>query len=329
MTLHRDKPRLSADEVRNVLPHYALGEVRSVRELIAGASQAPKALIESDRGQFVLKRRAPGRDDPLLVALSHEVQLHLTVAGVPVTRLIGTRDENNSMLQTGYHVYEMTTLVQGLPYASKPQRAAAAGATLARAHAAWEGFTPTTAIPPTREPTRPIIEASLTGQTSEHARKLLETERAADDALTQILRGSPTVEPVLIHGDIHPGNFLFNESLVAAFFDFDGVQLGPRTHDIAQGAAQFSLTRSEPTAEHWQAHADLSLAAPFLAAYLAEASWETPPMEAWPYLMAESLVYEAVRTTLPEPILRAVSKKAAWLVQNHVSVSETFARATS
>jgi len=329
MTLHKDKPRLSANEVRNVLPHYALGEVRSVRELIAGASLAPKALIESDRGQFVLKRRAPGRDDPLLVALSHEVQLHLTMAGVPVTRLIGTRDENNSMLQTGYHVYEMTTLVKGLPFAGKPRRAEAAGATLARAHAAWDDFTPTTAIPPTREPTRPMIEASLTGLESPSAKALLETARGADDALTGILRGAPPPEPVLIHGDIHPGNFMFNESLVAAFFDFDGVQLGPRTHDVAQGAAQFSLTRSGPTPEHWLAHADLTLAAPFLAAYLAEATWETPPMEAWPFLMAESLVYEAVRTALPEPILRAVAKKAAWLVQNHEAATETFARAVS
>ncbi|MFT5422989.1 MAG: Ser/Thr protein kinase RdoA (MazF antagonist) [Phycisphaerales bacterium] len=329
MTLPKDKPRLSADEVRTVLSHYALGEVRSVRELIAGASLAPKALIESDRGQFVLKRRAPGRDDPLLVALSHEVQLHLTIADVPVTRLIGTRDENNSMLQTGYHVYEMTALVQGLPFASKPRRAEAAGATLARAHAAWAGFTPTSAIPPTREPTRPMIEASLVGAQSPTAKPLLQTAQAADDSLAAILQGTPPPEPVLIHGDIHPGNFLFSESLVAAFFDFDGVQLGPRAHDIAQGLAQFSLTRTGPAPDHWQPHADLTLAAPFLAAYLAEASWPTPPLEAWPYLMAESLVFEAARTTLPEPILRAVAKKAAWLVENQGAVCETFARAVS
>lgn len=329
MTQPAEKPRFSADEVREVLSHYALGEVKSVRELIAGASHAPKALIESDRGQFVLKRRAPGRDDPLLVALSHEVQLHLTLAGVPVPRLIGTRDENNSMLQTGYHVYEMSTMVSGMAFGNKPQRAAAAGATLARAHAAWENFTPTTAIPPAREPTRPIIEASLAGAELPSAKALLETARAADTALSETLRGQAAAEPVLIHGDIHPGNFLFHESLVAAFFDFDGVQLGPRTHDIAQGAVQFSLTRSGPSPEHWQAHADLSLAAPFLAAYLAEATWDTPPLNAWPHLMAESLVFEAVRTTLPEPILRAVAKKAAWLVENHVAVSETFARAVS
>ena len=40
---------------------------------------------------------------------------------------------------------------------------------------------------------------------------------------------------------MHPGNFLFRESAVAGFFDFDGVQLGPRTLDVAQGLAEPSV----------------------------------------------------------------------------------------
>lgn len=327
MTTQRERQRLSADEVREVLSHYALGEVTSVRELLAGTMMAPKALIESDRGRYVLKRRADGRDHPLNVSLSHEVQLCLTGAGLPVPRLIGTRDENNSMLQTMYHVYEVSTYLEGLAFGGKPARAGAAGATLARAHEAWVGFEPTTARPAQRDPTRPMIENTLGGNESAAAKELLRTERAADDLLSGLLRDHPTNEPMLVHGDVHPGNFLFRESTVAGFFDFDGVQLGLRTMDVAQGLAQFSLTRTGPSADHWESPADLTLAAPFLAGYLSEASWNAPPVEAWPLLMAESLVYEACRTKLPGDVLRAVGRKAAWLVENRDRTAETLSKA--
>ena len=128
---------------------------------------------------------------------------------------------------------------------------------------------------------------------------------------------------MLVHGDVHPGNFLFRESAVAGFFDFDGVQLGPRTLDVAQGLAQFSLTRGGGGPSSWEAPADLTLAAPFLAGYLAETNWTRPPIEAWPLLMAESLVYEACRTALPGEVLAAVSRKAAWLVEHQDQVAET------
>ncbi|MFG0307191.1 MAG: phosphotransferase [Phycisphaerales bacterium JB040] len=323
MTQTHDSPGLRADEVREVLSHYALGEVKSVRELLAGTRTAPKALIESDRGRFVLKRRASGRDHPLSVSLSHEMQLCLTVAGLPVPRLIGTRDENNSMLQTMYHVYEVSTFVEGQAFGGRPDRAEAAGATLARAHGAWAGFEPVTARPAQRDPTRPFIEDTLARAPDAHAKELLETERTADDRLGALLREHPDDEPMLLHGDVHPGNFLFRESGVAGFFDFDGVQHGPRTLDVAQGLVQFSLTRSGKGPDQWEAPADLTLAVPFLAGYLAESGWKGPPMEAWPLLMSESLVYEACRTRLPASVLAAVSRKAAWLVANQERVAET------
>src|SRR5690606_8873090 len=49
------------DELVMVLSHYDLGVVTQIEEFRRGSRRAPKLVIRTDRGQFLLKRRAPGR----------------------------------------------------------------------------------------------------------------------------------------------------------------------------------------------------------------------------------------------------------------------------
>ena len=46
-----------------------------------------------------MKRRARGKDDPFKVAFCHAIQLYLASKQFPLPHLIGTKKENNSMLQ--------------------------------------------------------------------------------------------------------------------------------------------------------------------------------------------------------------------------------------
>ena len=62
------------------------------------------------------KRRARGKDDAYKVAFSHAVQLYLASKQFPLPHLIGTKKDNNSMLQWRNGVYELFEYIPGQGY---------------------------------------------------------------------------------------------------------------------------------------------------------------------------------------------------------------------
>src|SRR6185312_6776920 len=105
-----------AEELAVVLSNYDIGVIESVVEYPRGSRKAPKLLIVSEQGKFLLKRRARGKDDPYKVAFSHAIQLYLASKQFPLPHLIGTRKENNSMLQWRNGVYELFEYIPGQSY---------------------------------------------------------------------------------------------------------------------------------------------------------------------------------------------------------------------
>ena len=65
------------EELAVVLSHFDIGVIESVTEFPRGSRKAPKLLIVSEQGKFLLKRRARGKDDPFKVAFCHAIQLFL------------------------------------------------------------------------------------------------------------------------------------------------------------------------------------------------------------------------------------------------------------
>src|SRR6202451_13693 len=106
----------SAEELAVVLSHFDIGVIDSIVEFPRGSRKAPKLLIVSDQGKFLLKRRARGKDDPFKVAFTHSLQLYLAGKQFPLPHLIGTRKENNSMLQWHNGVYELFEYIPGQSY---------------------------------------------------------------------------------------------------------------------------------------------------------------------------------------------------------------------
>ena len=117
-------------ELAIVLSHYDLGAIEQIRVFPRGSSRAPKVRIKSRKGEYLLKRRAPGRDDPFRVAFAQSLQLYLAEHGFPVPGLIGTR-EGNSMLQLETRIYELFRYRSGVRYDCTPAATEQAGRVLA------------------------------------------------------------------------------------------------------------------------------------------------------------------------------------------------------
>ncbi len=111
-----DREQFAPGELAVVLSHYDLGVLESAKEFTRGSRRAPKLLLKTAQGRFLLKRRASGRDDPFKVAFAHALLTHLRERGFPVPRLVGTRDEHNSLLQINGGVYELFEFIEGERY---------------------------------------------------------------------------------------------------------------------------------------------------------------------------------------------------------------------
>src|SRR5436305_6349829 len=106
----------STEELAIVMSHFDIGVIDSIVEFPRGSRKAPKLLIVSEQGKFLLKRRARGKDDPYKVAFCHALQLFLAGKQFPLPHLIGTRRENNSIFHWQKAAYEMFEYIPGQGY---------------------------------------------------------------------------------------------------------------------------------------------------------------------------------------------------------------------
>lgn len=256
--------RITAGELVLVCSHYDLGEIRTVRKLPGGSRSSPKVLLVGGRNAFLLKRRAPGpASEPSLVALTHEIILHLEQRGIPAPRLVGTRDDNNSMLQlldpSGHsRVYEVYRYVRGRPYARTPADAVAAGALLARVQKELAAFTTQWPIPSGTFHARPEVAPSLEslarryGELSQVCESLAARYTFASHKAREA--GVDGLRRQLVHSDWHPGNLVYKKpdptmpavSHIAAILDFDSARQAPALFDAANGAMQCSIGKHSP-----------------------------------------------------------------------------------
>ncbi|MEZ6318317.1 MAG: phosphotransferase [Phycisphaerales bacterium] len=289
---------------------------------MGGGAGSPKALVECARGRFVLKRRAPGRDNPFRVAFSHEVMLHLRARGYPAPILIGTRDENNSLAQVEGRVYELFVYVEGAPFARTAGEALDAGRQLAALHVALAPFAPRFGGPPAQRPAPTIVREGIAKLGDPPAAgRLDEIVANAERRLEEL--GALDGPHGLLHGDWHPGNLLFRDDRVAGVFDFDGVHPGALVADLAQGVTQFSMLRRDPGADTDEP--DLPTLGRFWQGYREGGGPADPGPDAAGALVARSLAVEWAQSAAagvlgPMPrvfdLLEMVVRKARWALEH-------------
>lgn len=306
-----------------VCSRYDLGAIHALHRLRGGSRESPKVIVVSDRGRYLIKRRAPARsgreggpaseDVAHRVALSHQVQLHLAAHGFPVARLMGTREGNNSLLELNGSIYEVFEFVEGRRYGHTAGEAMGAGRLLGTAHRLLADLHPAWTPAEVTYHNHPAVARSI-----DELAVRIDNVRVREDlgvirdayvrasAMGERL-GVSSHPPQLIHGDWHPGNLLYADAdgagpVVVAVLDFDAVRLGQPVVDLANGALQFAaVRRTVPSSEGGATGIRLSLNPELIRSFCA-GYWSSNPLSRLhvkdvsviPPLMVEAIVVETI-----------------------------------
>lgn len=329
------RERFGTEELAVVLSHFDIGILDSIAEYPRGSRKAPKLLIHSDQGKFLLKRRARGKDDPFKVAFAHALQLYLAAKQFPLPHLIGTKRDNNSMLQWRNSVYEIFEYIGGQSYPQTLEATFDSGRILGLYHKLLLDFKTDFQPPAGSYHLAPSVEAGLrqipatlagaTGDVDLSAllNFLLESYRYAADEVEQM--GIETWPRQIVHADWHPGNMLFRDNHVVAVIDYDAARLLPRIIDIANGALQFSIIGGDEDVAKWPDYIDETRFKRFLRGYDEVMLLSQAEIRTIPYLMAEALIAEAVFPIAATgnfgrleglKFLQMVQRKVYWLTHN-------------
>ena len=335
-----DRDQFVADELAIVLSHFNLGTIDSIQEFARGSRRAPKLILRTDKGVFLIKRRAKGKDDPFKVAFAHALQLYLASKQFPLPHLVGTKKENNSMLQWNGSIYEVFEYISGTGYDNSLQATQDSGKSLALFHKLIREYQPEyepprgsyhaargiqdsmDQIPRTLEK----LEPRSAGQ-SGHVREVLDFLRDSYNAAAIAVNesGLPDWPMQIIHGDWHPGNMLFRRSRVVAVIDFDAARLQQRILDTANGALQFSILGGGDDAAQWPEYLDESRFKRFLRGYdvvnvLSKAELRTLPSLMIEALIAESVIPIAATGSFARMeglgFLLMIERKVRWILQH-------------
>lgn len=335
--MNRPRQHLDIDEIRAVLAHYRLGKLVRARELVRGSRQAPKMVIETDQGQFLLKRRAPGRDRTDRILLAHEVMNHLRTQGLPVPRPIRPARGTDPFVRLDGRTYEVFEYVEGEHYDASLEQTMQAGRTLARFHVAAVGLkadprlkrggyhdSQTVRGGLSAVPTSIASHDSVVGREAELLGIVQELFERYDEAADQVNRlGYPGWPAGIVHGDWHPGNLLFRGQRVRAVLDFDAVRVAPVVLDVANGMLQFSILRGGEAPESWPEYFDLTRMRRFYRGYRSRRMLTPPQRRALVPLMLESLIAESVVPIAATGsfgdipgfgVLQTVRRKIRWLL---------------
>ena len=323
--------RFATGELAMVCSNYELGRIHNVREFRRGSRQSPKVVLETSTGMVLIKRRSPGKASSPHIAFSHSIQNHLSDRSFPLARLIPTQTGQGALTLGGF-VYEIFSFINGKRYDRTIAPTAEAGRALAYFHRLLSDFvgpgSPVNgsyhAVPAIPEALRALPERIKSPGLETAANNLaILYDQAALRVREAGIGGWPRQ---VIHADYHPGNVIFSDDGIRAIVDFDSARIGPRALDVANGAMQFSVTRTGLDPMAWPVELDRERLHAFLGAYDAVEGCILSRAEcrALPWLMIEALITEA---TIPiaatgrfgqiegSTFLRMVDRKAVWIAE--------------
>ena len=331
----RGGAHFSSEELVRVLSHYDIGLIHEVTPLSVGSKRAPKVVIISEKGKFLLKRRPKGKDDLYRVGFAHAVQGHLAERDFPVAPLLATSTENNTILQLNNHIYEFFKFVAGSRYDGSAETTIDAGRQLAKFHTYLADF-PWGWKPPegsfhdsstvrrhlktvgTRKSARPSKRLQHVGEA------LMTLYNASSVRVNEL--GFDSWDQQVVHGDWHPGNMLFSKRRLIAVLDLDSTKLAPPVTDLANGMLQFSIVGDRPNPADWPAYLDQAKLVQLLDGYRQVIKLDKNKLNSLLDLMIETMIAEAVLPIAATgffgnltglDFLKMIRRKSEWIARNH------------
>jgi homoserine kinase type II len=330
----------SSEELARVLSHYNVGVIHKVLPLPGGSKRAPKMIITSEQGKFLLKRRLRVKDDFLRVSFSHTVQSYLCEKTFPVAPLIATTDGSSTILQLNNHIYEFFGFVSGSRYDGSAEATIEAGRQLAKFHQYLADFTFKWELVKSSFHDSAIVRKHLktigTSRGAEPDKKM----REIADVLTGLYNSSSvnvnelgfdSWKQQVVHGDWHPGNMLFSNRRLIALVDFDSVKLAPPVTDLANGMLQFSIVGDRPNPADWPDYLDQAKLVQFLNGYREIIEPDKSKLDSLISLMIETIIAEAVLPVAATgffgnlggtDFLKMIRRKAEWMDKNRTKLTE-------
>ncbi len=329
------REKFGTEELAVCLSHYDVGIIKKIQEFPRGSSRSPKVVIDSQKGRYMFKRRARGRNNLEKVAFTHRIQLHLAAQNFPLPHLEGTRYENNSMLVLDSDIYELFEYIPGKGYDGSLQSTYSAGRILGLYHKLLRNFhsdytPPASSYHGASAISRAVdnVPTSLKSDEKPSRKKVRETVDEIQDAYRTCIEKSNQTglgdwDTQIVHGDWHPGNMLFRHGQVVAVIDYDSARLYQRVIDLANGALQFSIIGGSPDPSKWPDYLDESRFRRFVAGYDSVEVISTAELEAIPYLMCEAMIAEAVLPIAATgsfghlqgfPFLEMIGRKVRWVL---------------
>lgn len=345
-----DREKFAADELAIIMSHWDVGIIQSIKEFGRGSRKAPKLLMQTERGEYLLKRRAKGKDDPFKVAFSHSLQLYLASKQFPLPHLIGTRKDNNSMLQLNGNVYELFEYIRGTGYDNSLEATYDSGKILALYHKLLRDYTPQFEPPSGSYHASKAISSGLeqipiTLNRNDQARHISQDQvtgtlhflaQAYADASGKVNNtGLPDWPMQIVHCDWHPGNMLFRNRKVVAVIDYDAARLQQRVIDLANGALQFSILGGNDDPSTWPEYLDEGRFKRFLRGYDEVDVISVAELQVVPWLMIEAMVAESVLPIAATGsfgriegygFLQMIERKVRWVQQHALDLVSSVAQ---
>jgi len=337
----RGGAHFSSEELAQVLSHYDIGVIHQVKPLSAGSRRVPKVVVSSEKGKFLLKRRAKGKDNPYHVAFAHAIQTHLAEKEFPVASLIATCDEHNTVLQINNHVYEFFKFVAGVRYDGTAEATIDAGRQLANFHRyladfaeQWKppkgSFHDSSTVRRYLKTTGIEKTARPNGQLQEAVEALMTLYNSSSVRVNEL--GFDSWPEQIVHGDWHPGNMLFSKhKKLVAVLDFDSVKTAPMVTDLANAMLQFSIVGNRPNPADWPDYLDQAKALQFLNGYREVIDLDKSELNCLLDLMIETMIAEAILPVAATgffgnlsgaDFLKMIRRKAEWIDKNRKKLTE-------
>jgi Ser/Thr protein kinase RdoA (MazF antagonist) len=330
----------SSEELARILSHYDIGVIHQVKPLSAGDKRVPKVVIISDRGKFLLKRRLKGKDDIFRVAFAHAVQTYLAKKNFPVTSLVPTQDENNTVLQLNNHIYEFFRFIAGARYDGSAEATIDAGRQQANFHRYLADFASQwKPLKASFHDSATVRRHLKTAGAEKSTRPDKELQQTAEALMSLYNNSSVHVNELgfdswgqqVVHGDWHPGNMLFSNRKLAAVLDFDSVKMAPPVTDLANGMLQFSIVGDRPNPSEWPDYLDQAKLVQFLNGYREVIELTANELNCLLDLMIETMIAEAVLPVAATGFfgylsglgfLKMIQRKAEWIDENRHKLTE-------